>query len=66
MRTRDFRVSPKLWNLQVNSGKFAGQPLLEEKREEGVLEGDEGEDKTEVRLTLKPKPLTAVAKVEGA
>jgi len=66
MRTRCFRVNPKLWNLQVNSGKFAGQPLLEEKREEGVLEGDEGEDKTGVLLTLKSKPLTPAVKAEGA
>lgn len=52
------RVNPKLWNLQVKSGKFDGQPFLEEKRVEGILDlnsdrelkGDQGF--SQVKLTM--------------
>ena len=32
------RANPKLWNLQVESGKLKGMPLLEEKRVDGIVE----------------------------
>lgn len=64
MRQRIVRVNPKLWNLSVKSGKFDGQPLLEEKREEGDLEGEVEGDRSHLTLTLKSKAL--VVKGEGA
>jgi len=64
MRQRIVRANPKLWNLSVKSGKFEGQPLLEEKREEGDVEGEKEGDKTHVVLTLKSRVLTV--RGEGA
>ena len=53
MRGRSARVNPKLWNLQVNTGKFASLPIIEEKRGEGILEGELEGDNTTVVLTCK-------------
>jgi hypothetical protein len=61
MQTGSKRANPKLWNLSVESGKFAGQPFLEENRGEGIL--DTNTDKTYTRLTLN---LNSNAKGSGA
>lgn len=45
------RANPKLWNLQVESGKLKGLPLLEENREE--IELDTEADKTTARMTMR-------------
>lgn len=73
MQTGRNRVNPKLWNLQVKSGKLEGQPLLEEKRVEGVLDLDlEGDreiipDLSQVKLTMSanrtPSPVLETRKV---
>jgi hypothetical protein len=64
MHACSMRANPKQWNLSVKSGKFEGQPLLEEKREEGDLEVEVEGDWSRATLTLKPK--TLVVKGEGA
>jgi len=46
------------WNLQVNTGKFASLPIIEEKRGEGILEGELEGDNTTVVLTCKNKSLS--------
>lgn len=66
MRTGSARVNPKLWNLSVKSGKFDGQPLLEEKREDLDLE-EEKRDKTMCYYPAKAKSKsTPRVKGEGA
>lgn len=53
MRSGCFRANAKLWNLSVKSGKFDGQPLLEENRGEGYTEGEQDLDQSAVKLIMK-------------
>jgi hypothetical protein len=63
MRTGSVRVNPKLWNLSVKSGKFDGQPIIEESRGEGYTEGESDLDQSGVKLTLRS--LVPAAKGQG-
>lgn len=53
MRSGSFRANQKLWNLSVKSGKFEGQPFLEEMRGDGYTESDTDTDHSSVKLTMK-------------
>jgi hypothetical protein len=47
MRTGSVRANPKLWNLSVKSGKFEGQPLIEENRRETDIDTERDREKRE-------------------
>lgn len=66
MRAGSFRVNPKQWNLSVKSGKFSGQPLLEERREVLEIEGEERGDRSMARYKPKQPQPQLLAKGEGA